>query len=329
MLALNAGIGEVVAMHPVDGGANNRVYKIECKEKKALLKAYFSHPSDPRDRLGAEFFFMKFAWLVGIRAIPEPLGCDRANGIAIYEWVDGYSLKPGEIKLKHVLQALDFFIELNKSKNSAYDLNAGSEACFSLSDHMNMIERRVLRLISVNPFSETDRQANEFVKQKLLLAWKEVQEKIIKEIKSIGIKIDDPLAPTNRCISPSDFGFHNAIVTNGEKIKFIDFEYAGWDDPAKTVCDFFCQPKIPVPYEFFDIFTEKVVKGLPEQERHRLRILSLFPAYQIKWCCIILNDFLQVGGERRRFANDGFDLEKQKAIQLKKAEALLNRINVN
>ena len=29
------------------------------------------------------------------------------------------------------------------------------------------------------------------------------------------------------------------------RLWFIDFEYAGWDDPAKTVCDFFCQPGLP------------------------------------------------------------------------------------
>ena len=25
---------------------------------------------------------------------------------------------------------------------------------------------------------------------------------------------------------------------------FIDFEYAGWDDPSKLICDFFCQPAV-------------------------------------------------------------------------------------
>ena len=39
-------------------------------------------------------------------------------------------------------------------------------------------------------------------------------------------------------ISPSDFGFHNALRTNTGPV-FFDFEFSGWDDPAKTIIDFF------------------------------------------------------------------------------------------
>jgi len=45
------------------------------------------------------------------------------------------------------------------------------------------------------------------------------------------------------CLSPSDFGFHNALVDPSGALSFLDFEYAGRDDPAKPVSDFFCQPK--------------------------------------------------------------------------------------
>ena len=38
----------------------------------------------------------------------------------------------------------------------------------------------------------------------------------------------------DRCVSPSDFGFHNAIVRGSGEICFIDFEYAGWDDSAQV-----------------------------------------------------------------------------------------------
>ena len=40
------------------------------------------------------------------------------------------------------------------------------------------------------------------------------------------------------CISPSDFGFHNALLKSNGDIKFIDFEYAGFDDPAKITSHF-------------------------------------------------------------------------------------------
>ena len=55
----------------------------------------------------------------------------------------------------------------------------------------------------------------------------------------------DTLLPEHRCISPSDFGFHNAIKTL-DGVKFIDFEFAGWDDPCKALIDFMLQPKVPI-----------------------------------------------------------------------------------
>ena len=45
------------------------------------------------------------------------------------------------------------------------------------------------------------------------------------------------------------FGFRlSQCARNGRtgELCFLDFEYAGWDDPAKMVADFFCQPAVPV-----------------------------------------------------------------------------------
>ena len=56
-----------------------------------------------------------------------------------------------------------------------------------------------------------------------------------------------PLGEADRVVSPSDFGFHNALRTEDGRLAFLDFEYAGWDDPAKLVCDFELQPAVPAP----------------------------------------------------------------------------------
>ena len=38
--------------------------------------------------------------------------------------------------------------------------------------------------------------------------------------------------------SPSDFGFHNALLKDNGKLCFLDFEYFGRDDPVKLMADF-------------------------------------------------------------------------------------------
>ena len=48
--------------------------------------------------------------------------------------------------------------------------------------------------------------------------------------------------PPRRSLSPSDFGFHNALLEADGRLTFVDFEYFGWDDPVKIVADVMLHP---------------------------------------------------------------------------------------
>ena len=53
------------------GGANNAVFRVDVPAGNFLLKQYFAHPDDDRDRLGAEVAFCQFAWRHGIHVPPR------------------------------------------------------------------------------------------------------------------------------------------------------------------------------------------------------------------------------------------------------------------
>lgn len=323
-----AGFRGDFSLHPLTGGANNRVFQVEVNGSRALLKTYFQHADDPRDRLGAEFSFSRFAWENGLRCLPQPLGCDQQNRLGLYEFVQGRRLLPHEIKEGTVLQALNFYRELNRHKwlPGAKALPEGSEACFTMAEHLRCVERRLQRLRGVDDSSGINRQAAHFIRNELSEAWIGVTDCVRKRVGELGLAMDTEIARQDRCLSPSDFGFHNAILSDDGWLRFVDFEYAGWDDPAKTVCDFFCQPALPVSLDYYDMFVEEVISGLSKPERHRQRIALLLPLYRLKWCCILLNDFLPVGSQRRRFAGSTVDQEEQKARQLLKARQALQSL---
>lgn len=320
LLAREAGIGDIIAIHSIKGGANNRVYRIENRYKKGLLKVYFRHPLDSRDRLDAEFRFVSFAWESGIRSVPKPLGCIKDAGIALYEWIDGRLLTSEEISQEHIQQAIDFFIDLNQHKDRASNLGAASEACFSLREHINVIQSRIDRLLLIKHKSDIDFQASNFVEKELNEQWNALRISLEKTIKQEGADFDNVLPTSEKCLSPSDFGFHNALLTSNGKLRFFDFEYAGWDDPAKTTCDFFCQPQVPVSKEYYELFVDGIMSCINENQAYRKRVDMLFPLYQIKWCCIMLNDFSKTDSERRQFADDKTDREERKLRQLNKAK---------
>ena len=320
-LLKQAGLHGPFSLETLPGGANNRVYRIDNGDSSYLLKAYFRHPQDPRDRQGNEFSFSKYAWAHGIHSIPEPLASDPENHICLYQFIPGRKLKPEEVTEERIREALNFYLELNQFREnpSGQMLADGSEASFSFEQHFHCVQRRIERLSQIETDTPVGREADTFIRGELLETWKRVEAAAHRMAGTVGLDCKKEIKAEDRRISPSDFGFHNAILTPENNLRFIDFEYAGWDDPAKMVCDFFCQPAVPVPADFYKIVADAVSNDLSSTEVHRQRMDLLLPVYQVKWCCILLNEFLPVDNERRRFASGQTESEQHKITQLEKA----------
>ncbi len=321
-LAARAGMGQPRALSRLAGGKNNQVYRVDTEAKSPLvLKRYFSDPRDQRDRLAAEWNFLTAAWSRGIRCVPEPLACDATAHAALYGFVAGRKLRAAELTAGHIDAAIDFVLAVNARPRA--ELAPASEACFSLSEHVATVERRLARLAALDPDVPHVSEALCFVSTRLRPAWDAVKSRLVADAGEAGLGMDDEIPPADCCLSPSDFGFHNALVDDAGRLTFLDFEYAGRDDPAKLVCDFFCQPEVAVPLDCHASFIARLADGLMLDGKGRARCHLLLDAYRIKWACIILNDFLPLGDARRAFADNG-DRAARCAAQLAKAEAELS-----
>jgi len=325
LLAQKAGLEGNILLEPMDSGGNNRVFSLTVGNELFLLKSYFHNSKDFRDRLGHEFAFTSFAWKYGVKAVSRPIACDHAHFLGLYGFIDGKKIRSGEVTWEHIGQALDFFVELNRHKDepNASALPVASEACFSVTEHLSCVDRRLKKLQQVNPCNATDTEALDFIHGELSPKWETARKDIVSFAKDLKIEIDEYLPEKERFLSPSDFGFHNAILEKNGKLRFIDFEYAGWDDPAKMICDFFCQPEVPVPLKYFSRFLREINVALDDPKYFRNRVNLLFSVHQIKWCCIMLNDFLPVDSERRKYASDN---EDRRNLQLTKARRYFNKL---
>lgn len=303
LLLKTAGIHRPIINHTfLKGGANNRVYKIELADSSRLiLKHYFQHPQDLRPRLKAEYEFLAYAWHQGIRTIPKPLANSSQENIALYSFIDGISATPDNSNLAFVEAAITFLLEINRSNSKGNHLPKASEACLQINDYFKIVESRINRFLS--PENEFNPKFHEFLTERLIPEWESVKNQTCK-----AALHDLEPSKEDLILSPSDFGLHNTLFTPTPH--FIDFEYAGWDDPAKTICDFFLQPKIPIPFAYFPYFSQKVSNLTKNPEKTEKRALAMLPICKIKWCCIILNVFLKTGKSRRAFAKND-QLESQ------------------
>lgn len=330
-LALISRLGyhEGIVVLPEKSGGNNKVFILEWEGMpKYILKQYFRHPLDQRDRFGAEWMFLNYADSVGVSCVPKPIVCDPEQGIAIMEYIPGHKISSDGLQDSHVMQAIEFIEALNiqSMKRKTGSLSPASEACFSMRDHLESVERRIGRLKKIRIGSGIDHKAEEFVRLELIPLWEEIKTRILALARDRGIDLDIRLAEGDTIVSPSDFGFHNAIESSEGRVFFIDFEYAGMDDPVKMIADFFCQPSIPVPLSYLPAFATCVLGRLENPERDLFRLQMLFPVHALKWCCIMLNEFLPVGEDRRRFADGGLDINEVKKIQLNKARTFYSTI---
>ena len=298
------GLSGNVTLERLSGGRNNQVFKMMADDQRFLLKSYFVHEDDPRDRLGNEFSFLRYAWDKGIRCIPQPFVADKKQHVALYEFIDGGKLKESDIMEDHIKHAIRFVLELNKYKQSdeALNLPLASEACFSIREHLNAVELRLKRLGEMEPCDSVSKDADEFMKRQLVPCWMMLKKDILEKLGNSDAAISEVIDPNERCLSPSDFGFHNSLLERNGKLRFIDFEYAGWDDPAKMVCDFFCQPEVTVTKAFLPLFEHEVTQLFDKKYALKKRVSLLSPLYKIKWCCIMLNDFIPEGYARRSYA---------------------------
>lgn len=304
---------------PIATGGNNRVFRIIAGNERFVAKWYYHDARDPRDRLHAEFSFLEHAWALGLRCVPRPLACARDAHLALYEYIEGRHVASEDLNEARVVEAARFFAALNQadSRLLAAALPVASEACFSVDGHLRMVDGRLERFAAMPVESLIDDEARSFV-ETLRRRWSDERSRIVSRSRDPEERLPDRW----RCVSPSDFGFHNTRLRPDGQLCFFDFEYAGWDDPAKAFGDFFAHPGVPVPRAHAERFVSEAAAPFenPEALIEHARLLE--PVFRVKWCCIILNEFLPEAAERRRFANPASDPQTRKQCQLDKARRL-------
>jgi hypothetical protein len=306
------------------GGRNNRVYRVDLagRSDPLLLKCYFYSRDDRRDRLGAEWGFATFAWSHGVRSLPEPLACDRKARAALFRFVAGERPRPGSIGRSDVEQALALVRDVNRYRSEGANLPIASEACFSPTAHLAAVQRRIDRVIAADAAEHPLTAAvRAFAADEVKPVFATLARELRDRLGAAGIVADRDLPPQERCLSPSDFGFHNALRDADGVLRFLDFEYAGWDDPGKLVGDFFNQVAVPVPDDCYRLFGDGVIAALGLSAAEQLRFDLLRQLYAIKWTMIVLNEFCRSDRARRAYAARSIDdasLARQLALAREK-----------
>lgn len=299
----------------LSGGRNNRVFRATGKSGDVVIKQYFYSPSDKRDRLVSEFSMLSFLHENGICNVPKPHIKDEQMHTGIYGFIDGSPVNRDSITENDVAALAELLCKmwhiraLPQSKN----LPLASDACFSIKDYAQKTLNRINSLCQLSDTNRLVRDAVSFVKYDILPFFISVHDKCCADI----LLYESTLDTKYHALSPSDHGFHNAIRSSDGMLYFIDFEYSGWDDPVKMICDPLLQPDNPVPAGLDSFFIKNMKPVLDDLPVIIDRFHYIYTLLSIKWCCILLNEFMPASESRRNFSGvTADDNRKNQQLQL-------------
>ena len=287
------GIHAPLLQEPVGAGRNSRVTRLSNAAGRWILKDYGPPDARGHDRLGTEFAFLQYLQAADIPGVARPIGADRRLFCALYSLLPGE--RPALITTDAITQAAQFIAAVNRDGATprALALTGAADGCRRWQDHLALAEDRLTRLVTLTPQSRIEERVRELVADTWVPRWRA----LVAELGN-SAAARQPITPI---LSPSDFGFHNTLLHQG-RLSFVDFEYAGWDDPVKLICDFLCQPDLPITQDQGRQFTAQLSRALPHIGDVSERVALLLPVHRLKWCCILLNEFRSDSRRRRLHA---------------------------
>lgn len=311
----------------IGAGRNSRVYRVTLAApgdpESVVIKFYRRDPGDPRDRLAAEYNALEFLWRYGVHGIPRPIKADRDHYCSVIEFIAGEPPQIEGVGTIDIDACVSFLAALKdlSHREGADRLGVASEACFSVAELIDSVESRRRRLTGCSHDAE-GAALHTFLAGAFDPLWLDVRGWITEG----GWLVDSTLPLASRTLSPSDFGFHNAIRRADGSLAFVDFEYFGWDDPAKGLSDFLLHPGMPLRESARRRFAGEFLRNFCSRDSALLeRARIVYPILALKWCLILLNEFLpeRIAASAGRVSpSERTDLLAQ---QMHKAETMARR----
>jgi len=268
--------------------------------------------------LGVETAALTWMASHGLDMIPRVVAVDTATNCALLSWVEGSPI--GAVGAADVDQAIAFLGTLAMLQRSAPSAAAqpASEACLSGAE----VERQIrMRLANLDALDDAALQS--FLHEDFAGAFEGCLSRAREQLSSAGLSFDADLAQEKRGLMPSDFGFHNALKDAKGRLTFLDFEYFGWDDPAKLISDTLLHPGTRIPNDLRSRFQAAAEKLYGSDPDFCTRLAALRPLFASRWTLILLNEFHPERWRRRVLAGTREDWSDARERQLRAARAML------
>lgn len=315
--------GPVDVSRVATGGRNSRIWRVRNGEAKFALKQYPGRADDPRDRLGTEVGALRLMQRFGVGPVPAVIGVDSERGYVLLSWIEGGSVT--QVRNADVDSAVNFLGAVHRLRSTpwAAEQPFASEACLCPAE----IERQIGgRLQQLCRSASAEPELIGFLDKEFTPALHAALTNAHDRARALGINFDAEISRDQRTLVPSDFGFHNCLRLADGSLAFVDFEYFGWDDPAKLTADITLHPGRALE----PLLRKRFRRGATQLYRSDCGFaerLSLYqPLFGLRWVLILLNEFVPERWQRRVLAGETGSWSEAKARQLARAREFLETL---
>lgn len=281
---------------PLRDGGNNCLFQVGCADgSRWALKTFGRDDPAAGVRVQREAAFVRALQDQGIDTVAAPRG--DGDHWLLSQWLDGTPLTAEDDAAWQQLFA--FLRRLDAAgRDLAEDaLPAAAHARFSLNAFVAQIQQRFDAIQGACANEPLLKEVESFVSANLATDLLQMKEDFKVFCREHQLDPDAVLAPALRFPSPSDFGFHNALEVDG-RLMFVDFEYAGWDDPAKLLADLVHHLGFTTPYPRRLALVQEFIPSRRHDPDLGLRFRAVHDLVALEWILIVLN--VAVPEERRR-----------------------------
>jgi hypothetical protein len=313
----------VDAITPLRGGRNARVFRIAAGREVFALKL-FPPPADGRDRLATEVEALRLMQGCGIADVARVLATEPARHGALLTWLDGVPVAtPSDADIDAAAEFLAALQAMGATAAGRAFLRPAAEACLSGREVERQIRARLAALVA---HAGTEPALAGFLHGTFAPAFAVLLVRAERGFAAAGLDFAALLPQEKQSLVPADFGFHNCLRGADGRLRFLDFEYFGWDDPVKLTADLLHHPGTPLAAPQAERLRAAALGIYGSDPAFAPRLAALYPLFGLRWALILLNEFLPARWRGRVEAGETEAWPQAKARQLARAYDLLARL---
>ena len=300
----------VVGWTELGTGTNNRLFRLDVADGPPLLAKVYAR--DRWDRLGTEFPALALLAARGVAGVPRAVPAQRRPPLRRLLLRAGRAEGAGRPGRGDGRAAAAFAAALHafgpdEAGDAGGALGPANPACFSVADQLALIEER---LGSFEAAAADPGCAAEVRALARALDLRAAVARLVARA-TAGLTPDEVarvLPRAARRLTTSDFGPHNFLF--GDRgLTVVDFEGAGWDDPARMVMGFVAHAGsdgLPLPVAEAFLGAYAAARGLSAAEVARFERVGRLA--DVEWVTVYAEAMTPAAIAPKRFGIAGFDV---------------------